>query len=94
MDITRIDGNFSTEPADENGFLFRDVKLPPFRIEGLAWYGENGGAWYRLPKTFTEAPPASTPEPLTERQPQSTPLSAASGSAATTLCMPSFTRGK
>ena len=55
MDITRIDRNFSTELADENGFLFRDVKLPPFRIEGLAWYNENGGEWYRLPKSFTEA---------------------------------------
>ena len=34
MDISRIDRNFSTESPDENGFLFRDVKLPPFQIEG------------------------------------------------------------
>ena len=52
MDITRIDSNFSTQPADENGFLFRDVKLPPFSIEGLAWYKENGQAYYRIPKTM------------------------------------------
>ena len=53
MDISRIDSNFSTQPADENGFLFRDVKLPPFSIEGLAWYKENGQAYYRIPKTMT-----------------------------------------
>ena len=54
MDITRIDKNFSSAPVDENGFLFRDVKLAPFRLEGLAWFGENGQEYYRLPKTFTE----------------------------------------
>ena len=54
MDITRIDKNFSARPADENGFLFRDVKLDPFKIEGLAWYQENQKAYYRLPMSFTE----------------------------------------
>ena len=54
MDITRIDKNFSSEPVDENGFLFRDVKLPPFQIEGLAWFEENQREFYRLPKSFTE----------------------------------------
>ena len=54
MDITRIDKNFSAEPVDENGFLFRDVKLPPFQIEGLAWFQENQQEYYRLPKSFTE----------------------------------------
>ena len=54
MDITRIDKNFSPEPADENGFLFRDVKLEPFKIEGLAWFEENQQEYYRLPKSFTE----------------------------------------
>ena len=54
MDITRIDKNFSAEPVDENGFLFRDVKLEPFKIEGLPWFEENGRAYYRLPKTLTE----------------------------------------
>ena len=55
MDITRIDRNFSTEPVNANGFLFRDVKQAPFRLEGLGWYEENGHAFYRLPKTMTEA---------------------------------------
>ena len=55
MDITKIDKNFSPQGADENGFLFRDVKLEPFRIEGLAWYRENKGAYYRLPKSMTKA---------------------------------------
>ena len=54
MDISRIDKNFSNLPADENGFLFRDVKLAPFRIEGLPWFRENGEAYYRLPKSLTE----------------------------------------
>jgi len=54
MDITRIDKNFSPEPVDEHGFLFRDVKLEPFRIEGLAWFRENQQEYYRLPKSFTE----------------------------------------
>ena len=54
MDISRIDKNFSPEPADENGFMFRDVKLEPFRLEGLAWFHENQHAYFRLPKTFTD----------------------------------------
>lgn len=54
MDITRIDKNFSAEPVDENGFLFRDVKQSPFKIEGLAWFQENQQEYYRLPKSFTE----------------------------------------
>lgn len=54
MDITRIDKNFSPDPVDENGFLFRDVKLAPFQIEGLPWFQENGQEYYRLPKSFTE----------------------------------------
>ena len=53
MDITKIDKNFSSAPVDENGFLFRDVKLEPFELEGLAWYEENKREYYRLPKTFT-----------------------------------------
>ena len=54
MDITRIDKNFSSQPVDENGFLFRDVKQAPFVLEGLAWYQENHQSYYRLPKSFTE----------------------------------------
>ena len=54
MDITRIDKNFSPEPMDEHGFLFRDVKLEPFKLEGLAWFQENQREYYRLPKNFTE----------------------------------------
>ncbi|MBE6378363.1 MAG: hypothetical protein E7051_06045 [Lentisphaerae bacterium] len=53
MDITKIDKNFCARSADENGFIFCDVKNAPFVIEGLAWYNENNGAYYRLPKTFT-----------------------------------------
>ena len=53
MDITRIDKNFSACTADENGFIFCDVKNPPFSLEGLPWYKENDGAYYRLPKTMT-----------------------------------------
>lgn len=53
MDITRIDRNFSASPVDENGFLFRDAKLEPFILEGLAWFAENNGEYYRLPKSFT-----------------------------------------
>ena len=48
MDITRIDKNFSPLPADENGFLFRDVKLAPFVLEGLPWFTENRQEYFRL----------------------------------------------
>ena len=54
MDISRIDWNFSVNRADENGFLFRDVKLPPFSLEGLPWFEENHQAYYRLPLRYTE----------------------------------------
>ena len=54
MDITRIDKNFSVQGADENGFLFRDVKQPPFVLEGLPWYEENHQAYFRLPLRFTK----------------------------------------
>lgn len=54
MDISRIDKNFRTGPVDEEGFSFQNVKQPPFSLEGLAWYQENGGAFCRLPKTMTE----------------------------------------
>ena len=53
MDITQIDKNFSSEPVDENGFLFRDARLEPFEIEGLPWLEENGGEYYRVPRSFT-----------------------------------------
>ena len=55
MDISRIDKNFCTGPADEEGFLFQNVKQAPFSLEGMAWFQENGGEFYRLPKTMTEA---------------------------------------
>lgn len=54
MDICKIDKNFSAQCADENGFIFCDVKSAPFVIEGLAWYKENNGAYFRLPQTFTK----------------------------------------
>ncbi len=53
MDIAKIDKNFATGPADENGFLFRDVRLEPFRLEGLPWFKENDGRFYRIPQSFT-----------------------------------------
>ena len=53
MDIRKIDKNFSSAPVDENGFLFRDVKLAPFSLEGLPWFEENNKAFYRLPMTMT-----------------------------------------
>ncbi|MBR7120869.1 MAG: hypothetical protein IKC94_01345 [Lentisphaeria bacterium] len=53
MDITGIDKNFSAQTADENGFIFCNVKEPPFSLEGLPWYQENGQCYYRLPKNMT-----------------------------------------
>ncbi len=54
MDIAKIDKNFLAQAVEENGFLFCDVKNPPFVIEGLPWYEKNDKAYCRLPKTFTE----------------------------------------
>ena len=54
MDISRIDKNFAAKVADENGFIFYDVKESPFVIEGLAWFKENNQSYYRLPETMTE----------------------------------------
>ena len=55
MDITRFDKNFCTGNADENGFVFQDVRKEPFSLEGLPWFQENGGIYYRIPKSLTEA---------------------------------------
>ena len=53
MDITNIDKNFSAAAVDQNGFLYRDAKLEPFKLEGLAWYEQNNHEYYRLPLTMT-----------------------------------------
>ena len=53
MDISRIDKNFSAQTADENGFVFCNVKDAPFVLEGLPWYEANDRDYCRLPKTFT-----------------------------------------
>ena len=53
MDITKIDKNFSAAAVDQNGFLYRDAKLEPFKLEGLAWYEQNNHEYYRLPLTMT-----------------------------------------
>lgn len=53
MEISRLDKNFRTVLPDENGFLFRDVTLEPFAVEGLPWFQENNHEWNRLPNSFT-----------------------------------------
>lgn len=54
MDIYKIDKNFSAQPVDENGFLFRKAQEAPFLLEGLGWYEANGRKLYRLPENLTE----------------------------------------
>ena len=54
MDIGSIDRNFAVETKAEDGFIFRDVKQEPFKIEGLPWFRENSREYCRLPKTMTE----------------------------------------
>ena len=54
MDITKIDKNFSNAPVDKDGFLYRDAKLEPFKLEGLPWFNENNQEYYRIPMTITE----------------------------------------
>ena len=44
---------YSNAPA-KNGFLYRNVKLSPFKLEGLPWFNENNQEYYRLPLSITE----------------------------------------
>ena len=44
---------YSDAPA-KNGFLYRDVKLSPFKLEGLAWFEENNREYFRIPLKLTE----------------------------------------
>ena len=54
MDISTIDKNFAGQTADENGFIYYDVKQTPFSLEGLPFYKENSEQYYRLPPDFTQ----------------------------------------
>ena len=44
---------YSMQPA-KNGFLYRNVKLSPFKLEGLPWFAENDQEYYRMPLSITE----------------------------------------
>ncbi|MCI5779591.1 MAG: SGNH/GDSL hydrolase family protein [Lentisphaeria bacterium] len=48
-----IGKRYSSAPA-RNGFLYRDVKLSPFKLEGLAWFRENNREYFRIPLKLTE----------------------------------------
>ncbi|MBR7118948.1 MAG: hypothetical protein IKC77_01975 [Lentisphaeria bacterium] len=54
MDIRKIDSNFADAKPTEDGFIYYNVKNAPFSLEGLPFYAENSGAYYRLPLTITE----------------------------------------
>lgn len=48
-----VEKKYSTAPA-RNGFLYRNVKLSPFKLEGLAWFKENNQEYFRVPMTLSE----------------------------------------
>lgn len=48
--IEDLDKNFQTAPINtEDGIAWHTVNQPPFAVDGLPWFKENGGAFYRLP---------------------------------------------
>lgn len=48
--IEDLDKNFQTTPVTtEDGIAWFTVDKPPFAVDGLPWFKENGGAFYRLP---------------------------------------------
>ena len=49
--IEDLDKNFRAAPAKtEEGIAWHTVNTAPFAVDGLPWFQENGGAFYRLPK--------------------------------------------
>jgi len=49
--IEDLDQNFKTAPVQAKAELtWRTVNTAPFAVDGLPWFQENGGAFYRLPK--------------------------------------------
>lgn len=46
-----LDKNFQATPVKtEDGLTWHTVNAAPFTVDGLPWFSENGGAFYRLPK--------------------------------------------
>ncbi|NQZ59857.1 MAG: SGNH/GDSL hydrolase family protein [Lentisphaeraceae bacterium] len=50
QDIGKLDKKMEITQADEDGIVWFDVKLQPFRIEGFAWFHEDQ-VFRRLPKS-------------------------------------------
>src|SRR5438105_4326704 len=49
--IEELDKNFQAAPIKtEEGFAWFTVDKAPFVVDGLPWFKENGGEFYRLPK--------------------------------------------
>ena len=49
--IEDLDKNFKTAPVKpEDNVVWHTVNKPPFVVDGLPWFKETGGEFYRLPK--------------------------------------------
>ena len=49
--IEDLDKNFKAAPVKpEDSLTWHTVNAAPFVVDGLPWFKENGGEFYRLPK--------------------------------------------